>query len=694
DDDGAGKREGRTCAICKVEFASAAAYYRHECSGIKMGASDAKATTGGDVVAGVFRALWTHNPFYLVSACLVLYGLSVAFGNLEVDAEVYGWAFLGSLAGYAALLAVTAVLIVRVGKVWDDARTILVTIALVLLAMSTFFDGIMLERPWPGVPLVLVTFAFAAALCEGLLRAARIRLPALFRAPFHATLALFFLYPVLLTALVWWEETTNDVLVSWGIFLFPFFAGGAILSLVPAARRGRAYAKDSGTPWRWPYFPWLLFGVTGAALCLRTYWLTLSFYPAYRMITPFGLYLLAPIILASAVLMLELGITERVAWIRKAALALPLVALVVSFPGAGGDRCYGEFRDLITAGLASPGLIATLGAAAFYVFAWIRRERLAEAGLMVSLGVLSVVGRGTVGTGTMRGPGALIFAAMASVQAVQAFRSRTSLRAFFALVFAVAAAGLAFEGAWAVSVGWLIPAHLVFAGSLLIALAFHDRFARFIQDVGAYLIVAAFAVALVFAGWAAPDEAQLAYGLYAVAVFVLAPAYWLVTRNVNHFRAFLLNVCALAIAGVVSAFRLVARPGRTKGAGLILGGAASFVVAALISLVKAGGLRGALRRIEELADLKGLAATMRKRGGAIVATLVVLLVTGLVAPGIASSYGHHGRHRRTKCASNVKQLVLACALFAGDHEERFPSSLRELLPEYMNYPEVYLCPTG
>ena len=68
------------------------------------------------------RFLYNHNPFYVISAALVLYGLRVSF--LGGDAFQTRALMIG-LMSYVLLLAGTAWLIIRLGNVWNDARTIL-----------------------------------------------------------------------------------------------------------------------------------------------------------------------------------------------------------------------------------------------------------------------------------------------------------------------------------------------------------------------------------------------------------------------------------------------------------------------------------------------------------------------------------------------------------------------------------------
>src|SRR5439155_9465952 len=83
---------------------------------------------------GLLRWVCTSNPFYVISAGLFLAGLWVSFGSQERDEDA--WWLMAGLAGYTLLLAVTALVLVRFARVWDDARTVLLLVVLMFLATS------------------------------------------------------------------------------------------------------------------------------------------------------------------------------------------------------------------------------------------------------------------------------------------------------------------------------------------------------------------------------------------------------------------------------------------------------------------------------------------------------------------------------------------------------------------------------
>ena len=132
--------------------------------------------------------LYTHNPFYLLSALLVLIGLHKALAG---DSSLAGgWLLMGTLCGYTLLLVVAGYVIVRFGQVWEDARMILLVIVLLFLALSVSFDRITLVRPLNGAGFLLGGWCFAVLVSEAVFRSLGIRLAASYRVPYYLVLAL------------------------------------------------------------------------------------------------------------------------------------------------------------------------------------------------------------------------------------------------------------------------------------------------------------------------------------------------------------------------------------------------------------------------------------------------------------------------------------------------------------------------
>src|SRR5262245_50452134 len=96
----------------------------------------------------VFWWVCTKNPFYAISAALMLLGLWISFGNQTNDLE--NCLLMGGLAAHTLLLAVTAMMLVRFLNLWDDARTVMLLVVLMFLATSVTFDYLLIADPQRG----------------------------------------------------------------------------------------------------------------------------------------------------------------------------------------------------------------------------------------------------------------------------------------------------------------------------------------------------------------------------------------------------------------------------------------------------------------------------------------------------------------------------------------------------------------
>src|SRR5581483_6256916 len=185
------------------------------------------------------RFLYNHNPFYVISAALVLYGLRLSF--LGGDAFQTRAMIIGLMA-FSLLLASTAWLIIRLGNVWNDARTILLIIVLLFVAISVScdlslarFDELRLRDFRSGFENFAGSYLFALIVSEGLLLTLGIALRFWYRVSYHLFLGLFFLYPLAISPLL--TESWNRFL-PWALFGFSLGAAIALLPLLPAVRRG------------------------------------------------------------------------------------------------------------------------------------------------------------------------------------------------------------------------------------------------------------------------------------------------------------------------------------------------------------------------------------------------------------------------------------------------------------------------
>ena len=106
--------------------------------GYRRGGPGLPEATFNESVRDAIRFLYNNNPFYVISAALIFWGLRSSFDTTGKTFETD--AFMISLAGYTLLLAVAGCFLIRLGQVWDDVRTILLLVVLMLLALSVSFD--------------------------------------------------------------------------------------------------------------------------------------------------------------------------------------------------------------------------------------------------------------------------------------------------------------------------------------------------------------------------------------------------------------------------------------------------------------------------------------------------------------------------------------------------------------------------
>ncbi len=68
---------------------------------------------------------------------------------------------------------------------------------------------------------------------------------------------------------------------------------------------------------------------------------------------------------------------------------------------------------------------------------------------------------------------------------------------------------------------------------------------------------------------------------------------------------------------------------------------------------------------------------------------LLALLAGIALPVYGSV---KARGLETKALSNAKQIAVACRQYATDHNGAFPKTLEELLPDYLQDREIFVCP--
>ncbi|MDF1743114.1 MAG: hypothetical protein P1V19_05430 [Gimesia sp.] len=445
----------------------------------------------------VLSYLYNHNPFYVISAVLMLFAVRSAYGTIEIG-TINCWVMMGVLAGYTLLLAGIGVLIVRWGKVWEDARSILLLLLLLFLGVSVSMDDLFSRiTPEQGMTLMIVGFLFSAMVSEAVLWGAGIRLGLRYRIPYHLMLALFYVAP-------WWcspeMHPRSSASLEWMLFLFPVAASILFLCLLPAIRGGVSYAKGNGTPWSWPWFPWIAFGVIAACVSLRSFALCLTFGPAGpmwitsgsgpRLIsfdTLWGFYFLIPLGFVLLLLLLEGGLVTKNRAFQARVIRFSPLLLLMAMPAVTGS-VHLRFLFKVTDVMGSPIWITLWLLVGFYLWAAFRRVPGAIWAGLGAVALLSIVGPQTLGSRTLIDPtpwpllldGVLILAL--------GIRKRSS--------------GICTVGVLAATLGiWLgIPDtilfqyrfttcfHILWISALVLGLTINDTFSRVLQFASALLV--------------------------------------------------------------------------------------------------------------------------------------------------------------------------------------------------------------
>ena len=352
---------------------------------------------GPSVFARLGCFLYNHNPFYLISACLTLIGIHSVFGVEEVG-QLKTASVLLAIGGYTGLLGLTGVLIVRFGKVWEDARTVLLAVILMLLATSVCTDELLMLEPAAALRLIVGALFFAVVWCEAIIRGLRIRFGAEFRVPLFLLLSILFLYPYVCASEV---RDLTILQAQWRVLGFPVIFALGLLSLWPAVLRGSRAVADNGTPWNWPLYPWCLFIVIAAAGAFRTRILTESFDPSKGMEVTFGTFYLVPILFAVVWLVLETGRVEARKGLVHFALLSGLALVWLALPGRHGILHH-QFYNAVTRSMGSPVFWCLILLLVMYGVARLRGMLEAGPYMWLALGGLAFVGPATTGVESIR----------------------------------------------------------------------------------------------------------------------------------------------------------------------------------------------------------------------------------------------------------------------------------------------------
>ena len=313
----------------------------------------------------VGRFLYTQNPFYLLSCFLILYGLQIA--TISRDDLVSRTLFLASgIAAYTLLMAVTSIAVVRLCKIWEDARSILLVVIISIVALSAAIDELCITSWNTAFRMIAAGGLFSIFISEVVIRGCSIRLPSWYRLSYYSLIGIFFATPVLLGYAV---TERYDALANWGSVLFSCAIAAGLLLLVPAMRQRVMLVRHNGTPWKWPLYPLSAFVILIVLAGIRTHaiWMSFGFNGGSVQFEPF---LLLPIVLACHILFAEIDAGRRRSPRANAAMiaAPSMVLLGLSRDGMTHLPIGSDLQWMF----GSSTTIALIAVLAFYVYLWRR----------------------------------------------------------------------------------------------------------------------------------------------------------------------------------------------------------------------------------------------------------------------------------------------------------------------------------
>lgn len=104
----------------------------------------------------------------------------------------------GGIAVYTLLMAIVSIGVVRLAKVWEDARSIFIVVVICLVAVTTGFDELCIGNGPTAIVFGSATAALVILVTETVLWFCRVRLSFWYRAAFYGHFAVLIGFPLAL----------------------------------------------------------------------------------------------------------------------------------------------------------------------------------------------------------------------------------------------------------------------------------------------------------------------------------------------------------------------------------------------------------------------------------------------------------------------------------------------------------------
>ncbi|GAA5504855.1 hypothetical protein [Novipirellula caenicola] len=544
----------------------------------------------GSQLRSLGRFLYTQNPFYLISCFLILYGLQTATVSAG-DLYQRSLSLSGGIAAYTVLMAVTCVAVIRICKVWQDARSIFLVVIISLVALSTSLDELAIIQWNTATQILSIGFLFAVLISESVTHATKIRFPFWYRSSYYTMLLIFFAAPIGLGYAV---VHRHDELANWGAPLYSVLVAAGLLMLAPTMPKGRRRVRHNGTPWQWPYYPLSAFVILMVLAAIRTHaiWMSFGFRGTPVRFEPF---LLLPIAFAILVLLAEIDakrLFPRFAWGTMAAAPLMLLCGM-----SHNGMTYLPIQSDLRLAFGSASTVAMLMLVLFYLYLAVRRVAYVEYGVVgsiIAMGIFADLPQ----TAQAHGVQNWMFLALASlISAVVCLRIWRSDIGWFAVAVissvAIVMAGNTYDETVS---GILFACVFAVASMMTIGAVYQSEFARLVRHLSAAIIVVTVGglVAWYLSGTA---DRRVLIGL--VAIIIVALIYLPIVRRTGWL--YVAAVPAIGLCVLLSWDGYKAGVFRQRNVPL-QSGLTCFAIGLAITTIKTGVHRKLLRSAPHIAS--------------------------------------------------------------------------------------------
>ena len=235
----------------------------------------------------------------------MLYAIYALLNSKEPEL-IESWNVAYILMTYTTILNVIGLILVRLRKVWEDARTLSILTFIILLTIPMIMDELVIKNLDHTEMIFNIYFLFVLMNIKLFFYISKIKLPFLYYISLFLTLGVYIYYPILLLPYLIEPNRNMSLLL---IYLFPFFL---TLSCLPSILLLDRISNKvvNPTPWVLPWNPWLLLVLVLLSTPFKVYTLMMVYVPG-KMILPYlGILFMMPVFLVLAFFFLKVGLRE------------------------------------------------------------------------------------------------------------------------------------------------------------------------------------------------------------------------------------------------------------------------------------------------------------------------------------------------------------------------------------------------